>query len=129
MHGVSKTVTFDVEGLSEPAKDPWGNTRIGLSATTKINRKDFGLSYNAALKTGGVLVGEEVTITLDVQFIKTVNSGQRTVNRKSAGCADCSCSLSAFAELPVAANIVLAHRMDAGPRRSQYVASCSETDS
>lgn len=70
MHGVTKTVQFDVEGPSEPAKDPWGNTRIGLSATTKINRKDFGLNWNAALETGGVLVGEEVTITLDVQFIK-----------------------------------------------------------
>lgn len=70
MHGVSKAATFDVEGLSAPAKDPWGNTRIGLSATTKINRKDFGLTWNSALETGGVLVGEEVAITLDVEFIK-----------------------------------------------------------
>ena len=51
-------------------KDPWGKTRVGLSATTKINRKDFGLTWNAALETGGILVGEEVTITLDVQFVK-----------------------------------------------------------
>jgi polyisoprenoid-binding protein YceI len=70
MHGVTKTVTFGVEELSEPAKDPWGNQRIGLVATTKVNRKDFGLSWNASLETGGVLVGEDVTITLDVQFIK-----------------------------------------------------------
>ncbi|MDE3186195.1 MAG: YceI family protein [Acidobacteriota bacterium] len=70
MHGVSRTVTFAVDGPSQPGKDPWGNQRIGLSATTKINRKDFGLTWNAALETGGVLVGEEVTITLDVQFIK-----------------------------------------------------------
>ena len=70
LHGVTKQVTFDVEGPSEPGKDPWGNTRIGLSATTKINRKDFGLAWNAALETGGVLVGEDVTISLDVQFIK-----------------------------------------------------------
>ena len=70
LHGVTKQVTFDVEGPSEPGKDPWGNTRIGLSATTKINRKDFGLAWNAALETGGALVGEEVTISLDVQFIK-----------------------------------------------------------
>lgn len=70
IHGVTRLVTFSVEGLSEPAKDPWGNTRIGLSATTKINRKDFGLTWNAALETGGILVGEEVTITLDVQFVK-----------------------------------------------------------
>ena len=70
LHGVTKQVTFEVEGPSEPGKDPWGNTRIGLSATTKINRKDFGLAWNAALETGGVLVGEEVAISLDVQFIK-----------------------------------------------------------
>jgi polyisoprenoid-binding protein YceI len=70
IHGVTKVVTFAVEGPSEPAKDPWGNLRIGLEATTKINRKDFGLVWNAALETGGVLVGEDVAITLDVQFIK-----------------------------------------------------------
>ena len=70
IHGVTKPVTFAVEGPSAPAKDPWGNTRIGLSATAKINRKDFGLAWNAALETGGFLVGDEVTITLDVQFIK-----------------------------------------------------------
>ena len=70
MHGVTKPVTFAVEGPTAPGKDPWGNTRIGLSATTKINRKDFGLNWNAALETGGFLVGEDVHITLDVQFIK-----------------------------------------------------------
>jgi polyisoprenoid-binding protein YceI len=70
VHGVTKPLTFAVEGPSAPSKDPWGNTRIGLSATTKINRKDFGLTWNAALETGGILVGEDVQITLDVQFIK-----------------------------------------------------------
>jgi polyisoprenoid-binding protein YceI len=70
IHGVTKPATFAVEGPSAPGKDPWGNTRIGLSATTKINRKDFGLGWNAALETGGVLVGEDVAITLDVEFIK-----------------------------------------------------------
>jgi polyisoprenoid-binding protein YceI len=70
IRGVTRPVTFAVEGPSAPAKDPWGNTRIGLSATTKINRKDFGLTWNAALETGGILVGDEVTITLDVQFVK-----------------------------------------------------------
>ena len=70
IHGVTKQVVFQVEGPTPPNKDPWGNTRVGLSATTKINRKDFGLTWNAALETGGILVGEEVTITLDVQFIK-----------------------------------------------------------
>jgi len=70
IHGVTRNVVFNVEGPTAPAKDPWGNTRRGLSATTKINRKDFGLTWNAALETGGILVGEEVTITLDVQFVK-----------------------------------------------------------
>jgi len=70
LHGVTKQVTFAVEGPSAPGKDPWGNTRIGLSATTKINRKDFGLTWNAALETGGILVGEDVQITLDVEFIQ-----------------------------------------------------------
>ena len=70
IHGVARNVRFAVEGPTPPGKDPWGNTRIGLSATTKINRKDFGLHWNAALETGGILVGEDVTITLDVQFVK-----------------------------------------------------------
>ena len=70
IHGNTRNVVFEVEGPSAPAKDPWGNTRVGLSATTRINRKDFGLTWNAALETGGILVGDEVTITLDVQFIK-----------------------------------------------------------
>jgi polyisoprenoid-binding protein YceI len=70
LRGVTKQVTFAVEGPSAPAKDPWGNTRVGLSATTKINRKDFDLSWNAALETGGILVGEDVQISLDVEFIK-----------------------------------------------------------
>jgi polyisoprenoid-binding protein YceI len=70
IHGVTRNVVFEVEGPSAPMKDPWGNTRIGLSATARINRKDFGLTWNAALETGGILVGDDVTITLDIQFIK-----------------------------------------------------------
>jgi polyisoprenoid-binding protein YceI len=70
IRGVTRKVTFSVDGPTPPAKDPWGNTRVAISATTKINRKDFGLTWNAALETGGILVGEEVTITLDVQFVK-----------------------------------------------------------
>jgi polyisoprenoid-binding protein YceI len=70
IHGVTRKVVFNVEGPTAPAKDPWGNTRMGLTATTKINRKDFGLTWNAALEVGGVLVGDEVTITLDVQVVK-----------------------------------------------------------
>jgi len=70
IHGVTRTVSFAVEGPTAPSKDPWGNTRIGVSATTRINRKDYGLNWNTALETGGILVGDEVTITLDVQFVK-----------------------------------------------------------
>ena len=70
IRGVTKSVTLSVNDLSEPSKDPWGNLRIGLSGSAKVNRKDFGLVWNAPLEFGGVLVGDEVTITLDVQFIK-----------------------------------------------------------
>lgn len=70
IHGVSRDVIFKVEGPTPPAKDPWGHTRIGISAQTKISRKDYGLIWNTTLETGGVLVGDEVAITLDVQFVK-----------------------------------------------------------
>lgn len=70
IHGVTHHVVFAVEGPTPPAKDPYGNTRLGLSANTRINRKDFGLTWNAALETGGLLVGDEVTISIDVQFVK-----------------------------------------------------------
>lgn len=70
IHGITNQVTLDVEGPTAEMKDPWGNLKIGASASTKIKRKDFGLSWNAALEAGGFLVGEEVTITLDLQFVK-----------------------------------------------------------
>ena len=70
IRGVTRKVHFAVEGPTPPARDPWGNTRIGVSASTRINRKDFGLTWNAALETGGILVGDDVTITLDAQFVK-----------------------------------------------------------
>ena len=72
IHGITKSVTLAVEGPSEEMKDPWGNTKIGASATTKISRKEFGLTWNAALEAGGFLVGDDVAITLDIQFLKTV---------------------------------------------------------
>lgn len=67
--GVTKPVTLDVEseGLAE---DPFGNTRFGFEATTKINRLDYGIDFNAPLKTGGVLVSEEIKIELEVSAIK-----------------------------------------------------------
>jgi polyisoprenoid-binding protein YceI len=67
---VTHKVVFSADGPTPPAKDPWGNLRVGVSATTRISRKEFGLSWNAALESGGFLVSDEVTITLDVQFIK-----------------------------------------------------------
>jgi polyisoprenoid-binding protein YceI len=70
IRGVTRKVRFAVEGPTPPTKDPWGNTRVAISASTRINRKDFGLTWNAALETGGLLVGDEVTITLDVEFVK-----------------------------------------------------------
>jgi polyisoprenoid-binding protein YceI len=70
IRGVTKSVVLSANDVSEPSNDPWGNVRIGLSGSTKINRRDFGLVWNAPLEFGGVLVGDEVTITLDVQFIK-----------------------------------------------------------
>jgi polyisoprenoid-binding protein YceI len=70
IRGVTKEVVLEVEGPSAEHTDPYGNVKIGLSAKTKIKRKDFGLSWNAALEAGGVLVGDDVTITLDVQFAK-----------------------------------------------------------
>lgn len=70
IRGVTREVVFAVEGPTPPARDPWGNTRLGASATARINRRDFGLTWNAALETGGILVGDEVTITLEMEFVK-----------------------------------------------------------
>lgn len=69
IHGVTREVVLEVEGPTPPAKDPWGNTRVGASATTKINRKDFGLTWNQVLETGGLLVGDEIKITVDVELV------------------------------------------------------------
>ena len=62
---------LDADSISPATKDPWGNVRMAASASTVISRKDFGLTWNTALETGGVLVGDEITITLDVQFVKS----------------------------------------------------------
>jgi polyisoprenoid-binding protein YceI len=70
IHGVTKEVTLEVEGPAPEAKDPWGNVKSGASAKTKINRKDFGLVWNVALETGGVLVGEDIQLHLDLELTK-----------------------------------------------------------
>lgn len=69
LHGVTKSVKLDVE-YGGIGKDPWGNTKAGFTLSGKFNRKDFGLTWNAALEAGGVLVSEEVRIHADVQLVK-----------------------------------------------------------
>jgi polyisoprenoid-binding protein YceI len=69
IRGIAKPVTLEVEDLSAPSKDPWGNTRVGTSAKAKISRKDWGLTWNAALETGGVVVGDQIKIAIDVSLI------------------------------------------------------------
>jgi polyisoprenoid-binding protein YceI len=70
LHGVTKEVVLDVEGSPKAFKDPSGNLRVGGVATTKINRQDFGVQWNKALETGGVVAGDEVAITIDVELTK-----------------------------------------------------------
>jgi polyisoprenoid-binding protein YceI len=72
IHGVTKEVVLDVEGPSNPVKDPWGNTRLAASATTKVNRQDYGVKWNASIDGGGVVVGDDVNVTIDLEMIKKV---------------------------------------------------------
>jgi polyisoprenoid-binding protein YceI len=68
--GVTKPVVFDLE-FEGVNKDPWGNTKAGFTATTEINRKDWGLEYNAVLESGGVVISEKVKLNLDIQAVKS----------------------------------------------------------
>jgi polyisoprenoid-binding protein YceI len=70
LHGVTKPVVLTVEDVAPESKDPWGNLRIAANAKTKLNRKDFGLTWSAPLEAGGVLIGDEVKIELDIQAVK-----------------------------------------------------------
>ena len=70
IHGVTKEVTLEVEGPTPTVKDPWGNIRAGVTASTKINRKDFGLVWNAVTEAGGVVVGDEIKITIEAELIQ-----------------------------------------------------------
>ena len=70
LHGVTKEVVLDVEGPTPPVKDPWGNQRAAVSASTKINRQVYGVKWNANMDNGGVVVGDDVSITLDVEMVK-----------------------------------------------------------
>ena len=70
IHGVTKEVVLDVEGPTAPIKDPWGNTRVALNATASVNRQDFGVKWNASMDGGGVVVGDNVNITIDAELVK-----------------------------------------------------------
>jgi len=70
IRGVTREITVDVEGPTPEVKDPWGNFRRGATATAKIDRKDFGILWNKVLDTGGLVVGDEVNINLEVELIK-----------------------------------------------------------
>jgi polyisoprenoid-binding protein YceI len=69
IHGVTRSVVVDVEG-GDTVKDPWGGVRTGYSAKTSISRKDFGLTWNVALETGGIVVGDKIEINLEVEAIQ-----------------------------------------------------------
>ena len=75
IRGVTNEVVLDTE-YSGQAQSPWGTTSAGFNASTKINRKDWGLNWNVALETGGVLVGEEVTIDIELEIVKQVAQEQ-----------------------------------------------------
>jgi polyisoprenoid-binding protein YceI len=71
LHGITREVTLKLEAASEQGKDPWGKLRRGATATGTLNRKDFGLNWNQVLETGGILVGDEVKLTIDVELVKS----------------------------------------------------------
>ena len=67
---VTKEVVLKVEGIAAPIKDPQGNRRVGANATTTINRKDYGVAWNRAIEAGGVVVGDEVKITIEIEAVE-----------------------------------------------------------
>jgi polyisoprenoid-binding protein YceI len=70
LHGVTKEVTLTVEDVTDETKDPYGKVRIGANAKGKIKRSDFGLSFNVPLETGGVVLGDDVKLEFELQFVK-----------------------------------------------------------
>jgi polyisoprenoid-binding protein YceI len=70
LRGVTREITVDVEGPTPEVKDPWGNFRRGATGSTKINRRDFGITWNKVLDTGGLVVGDEVNITIEVELVR-----------------------------------------------------------
>jgi polyisoprenoid-binding protein YceI len=75
IHGVTREATLSVEDVSREAKDPWGGTRIGATAKTKIDRQQFGVTWNSPLESGGVVVGDEVKLEFDLEFTKVEAAG------------------------------------------------------
>jgi polyisoprenoid-binding protein YceI len=73
MHGITKPVQLDVE-FSGLMKDPWGNVKVGFNVTGKLNRKQWGLNYNAVLESGGILLGEEVKVEIELQLQKKIDA-------------------------------------------------------
>ena len=70
IRGTTKSVVLDIDGPTAPVKDPWGNQRSAVTATTKINRQDYGVKWNATMDNGGVVVGDEVSITIDAEMVQ-----------------------------------------------------------
>lgn len=70
IRGTTKEIVLDMEGFTEVIKDPWGNFRVGGTATATLNRFDYGLHWNAAIETGGLVVGDKITIALDVELMR-----------------------------------------------------------
>lgn len=70
IRGTTKEVVLDVDGPTAPVKDPWGMQRTALTATTKVNRQDYGVKWNATMDNGGVVVGDEISIIIDLEMVK-----------------------------------------------------------
>jgi polyisoprenoid-binding protein YceI len=70
INAVTRQVVLDIEGPTDPVKDTQGRTKVGVTATTKVSRKEFGILYNPLMETGGVVVSDQVAITLDIELIK-----------------------------------------------------------
>lgn len=87
LRGVTKEVVLNVEGTTKPFKDPMEKMRIGGGATTKLNRKEFGLAYNRALETGGVLIGEEVDVTIDIELTQKPEAAAAAVDAATGAAA------------------------------------------
>lgn len=74
IRGVTREVTLHIDEVTPEIKDPWGFSRFGATASTKINRKDYGLTWNMALEAGGFAVGDEIEITLEVEMVRSAAS-------------------------------------------------------